>query len=181
MTGIKGVKAAKMWVWQGDPVAKSVMEAFGVRTTPLHLADVNTGLETGMIDSFYAPPMAAIAFQWHAKVRFLLDYPLVHSTGALLIRKDVFDRLPREHQSLLARLSRQYCRQLVKATRRENEEALKVLKTGGITFEAPSAAQIASFELSARNVRAANVEKLYPKDMLERVKAILKSYRDQTD
>ena len=34
----------------GDPVAKTTLEAFGIKATPLHLADVNTGLETGMIN-----------------------------------------------------------------------------------------------------------------------------------
>lgn len=180
MTGPDGVKATKMWVWQGDPVAKTVMEAFGVRTTPLNVADVNTGLETGMIDAFYAPPMAAVAFQWHAKIRFLLDYPLVHSTGALLIRKNTFDGLPRQHRQVLARLSRKYCRELVRLARQESSEALKVLKAGGITFEVPSAEQIASFEQSAHRVRAVNADTLYSRDLLDKVETILKSYRDNS-
>ena len=36
----------KMWSWKGDPVAQNFLESFGIRTFPLHLADVNTGLET---------------------------------------------------------------------------------------------------------------------------------------
>ena len=49
-----------MWVWKGDRVAETLLSNFGVRTTPLHIAEVNTGLETGMIDAFYSPPLAAI-------------------------------------------------------------------------------------------------------------------------
>ena len=42
-----------MWVWEGDRLAENFLSTAGVRPTPLHVADVNTGLETGMIDSFY--------------------------------------------------------------------------------------------------------------------------------
>ena len=58
------LKKIKMWVWKGDPVAQTFFSTFGIKTFPLHLADVNTGLETGMIDSFYSPTLAAVAFQW---------------------------------------------------------------------------------------------------------------------
>ena len=91
MTGPEAFGPLKMWVWKGDPVAKSSMNTLGIKTYPLQLTDVNTGLETGMINAFYAPPAAAIAYQWHAKVKYMLDYPLVNSTGAFLIKKSTFE------------------------------------------------------------------------------------------
>jgi len=59
MSGHDGLKNIRMWLWKSDTVAKTTLETFGIKTYPLHLADVNTGLETGMIDSFYSPPLAA--------------------------------------------------------------------------------------------------------------------------
>ena len=77
------LKKIKMWVWKGDPVAQTFFSTFGIKTFPLHLADVNTGLETGMIDSFYSPTLAAVAFQWYTKIKNMLDYPMVNSTGRI--------------------------------------------------------------------------------------------------
>lgn len=179
MTGSDGLDSLKIWAWRGDPVAKATLEAFGIQATPLHLADVNTGLETGMINSFYSPPLAAIAFQWYAKVRYMLDYPIVNSTGALLIRKRTFDRLPPAHQQTLRDLSRRFCDDLVRLSRKENAEALQVLKDTGITFEKPTGRQVQRFEKSAREVHAQNTDKLYSRTLFEQVQDILRGYRGQ--
>jgi TRAP-type transport system periplasmic protein len=177
MTTPRGLNNVKMWVWQGDPVAETTFGAFGVKTVPLHLADVNTGLETGMIDALYAPPLAAISFQWHAKVRYLLDYPLVNSTGALLILKKTFERLSPAHQDILRQSASIYCRKLVNLARKENAEALGVLKGAGIIFETPTAHRIDGFQKSALKVQAHNVNRLYSKELLQRVKTILADHR----
>ena len=177
MTGPTGLDPLKMWAWKGDPVAKSTLEAFGIIATPLHLADVNTGLETGMINAFYSPPLAAIAFQWYAKIRYMLDFPIVNSTGAFLIRQSAFDRLSAEHQKILLELSRRFCNDLVRLSRKDNGQALEVLKTSGIVFETPDPQQEQMFENSARKIHAENLDVLYPRELFEQVQDILKQFR----
>jgi TRAP-type C4-dicarboxylate transport system substrate-binding protein len=179
MTGSDGLDPLKMWAWKGDPVAKSTLEAFGINTFPLHLADVNTGLETGMINSFYSPPLAAIAFQWYAKIRYMLDFPIVNSTGAFLIRKRTFEKLSEDHQKILREQSHRFCDELVRLSREQNEEAIKLLKASGIVFETPAGRQVQSFEESARKVYAENMDKLYSRRLFDQVQQILKQYRRQ--
>jgi TRAP-type C4-dicarboxylate transport system substrate-binding protein len=177
MTGPRGLDAVKMWVWKGDPAAKSALEAFGVTATPLHLADVPTGLETGMIDAFYSPPLAAIAFQWHTKIRYLLDYPLANSTGALLIRKQTFERLSAPHRAVLKSAAAEFCRELIQLARRENAEALEVLQSSGIVFEEPSEQQKAELQKAAQAVYEMNIPALYSRELAERVKTLLQNLR----
>ena len=179
MTGAQGLDSLKMWAWKGDPVAKTTLEAFGIKATPLHLADVNTGLETGMINAFYSPPLAAIAFQWYAKIRYMLDFPIVNSTGAFLIRKSTFDRLSEDHQQIVYEQSRRFCDELIRLSRKENEEALQVLQASGIEFEKPTADQVQQFEKNAGKVHTAHMGKLYSRDLFERVRQVLRQYRGQ--
>lgn len=177
MTGPDGFDALKMWVWKSDPVAKASLEAFGINAIPLHLMDVNTGLETGMINSFYSPPLAAIAFQWHPKVEYMLDYPMVNSTGALIIRKRTFERLSAAHRRLLQDEAVRFCDELVRLARRDNKEALSVLQDAGIRFEVPTAAQKADFERSARQIYEQSAGRIYPRKLFDRVNTLLNEYR----
>lgn len=165
----------KMWSWKGDPVAENFLNLLGVKTYPLHLADVNTGLETGMIDSFYSPPLAAVAFQWHIKIRYLLNYPIVNSTGALVMKKDVFDRISPQNQEILKDLAGKYCDKLIQVTRRDNQEALAVMKQAGIIFVLPGKEQIDAFKESAKKSYAQNMPGLYSQDLLDRVYAIFRA------
>lgn len=177
MTGPKNFKPLKMWVWKDDPVAKTSLETFGIKTYPLHLTDVNTGLETGMINSFYSPPLAAIAFQWYAKIKYMLDYPMVNSTGAFVIKKTTFARLSPQNQEILRQESDQFCSELVRQARRQNEESLEVLREMGITFETPSPQQVELFEDSARKIYDHSIDRLYSRALFDKVNAIIAAYR----
>ncbi len=178
MSGHDGLKNIRMWVWKSDAVAKTSLETFGIKTYPLHLADVNTGLETGMIDSFYSPPLAAIYFQWHLKIQYFLDYPMVNSTGALLIKKSIFDKLSKENQKIFKKTAKKYCRELISLARRDNERALAVLKKEGIIFESPSKKQITSFHEDAGKIYEKSIPQLYSRELFNRVQDILKTHRN---
>jgi TRAP-type transport system periplasmic protein len=173
----KGFQSANMWVWKGDRMAEMLLNNFGMRTTPLHVADVTTGLERGMIDSFYAPPLAAIAFQWHVRVTYMLDYPLANSNAALLMTKRAFYALPTVHQKTLRSLARKHCRDLVTLTRQDNEKALAVMHAQGMVFVRPDRAQIEAFLAGARTTYAQSVPDLYPQALLDRIQTILSRLR----
>jgi TRAP-type C4-dicarboxylate transport system substrate-binding protein len=177
MTGPEGFDPLKMWVWKGDPVAKSSMDTLGIKTYPLQLTDVNTGLETGMINAFYSPPAAAIAYQWHAKVKYMLDYPLVNSTGAFLIKKSTFDSLAETHQKVLREASALFCDELVQISRRVNQEAREALKDAGMVFEKPTDAQRQLFASKAQIIYDDNVNKLYSRELFDSVTALLEAKR----
>jgi TRAP-type C4-dicarboxylate transport system substrate-binding protein len=177
MTGPDGFDPLKMWVWKGDPVAQTSLEALGIHAVPLHVSDVNTGLETGMINAFYSPPLAATHFQWYAKVRYMLDHPMVNSTGAFLIKKKVFMQLSPENRRILRESSRKFCDELIQLARRENGEARRVLADSGIVFEKPTPAQLAHFRKQARVIYETNIGRLYPRELFERVQTLLREYR----
>jgi TRAP-type C4-dicarboxylate transport system substrate-binding protein len=177
MTGPDGFDRLKMWVWKGDPVAKSSMETLGIKTYPLQLTDVNTGLETGMINAFYSPPAAAIAYQWHAKVKYMLDYPLVNSTGAFLIKKSTFETLSAEHQKVLREASTLFCDELVQISRRVNQEARDALKNVGIVFESPTEDQRLLFESKAQKIYDDNIDNLYSRELFDTVTSLLETQR----
>ncbi len=177
ISGPDDLKKIKMWVWKGDSVAQTFFSTLGIKTFPLHLADVSTGLETGMIDSFYSPTLAAVAFQWYTKINNMLDYPMVNSTGALLMSKKTFEQLSEQNQSILKEAAKKYCAELIRLTRRDNDEARAILKESGVKFVLPSKLEVSSFEENAKKTYEINIPELYSKDLFNRVQEILKEYR----
>jgi len=176
-TSAAALQQNKMWVWKGDSVAQQFLSGLKVRTVPLQLADVNTGLETGMIDGFYSPPLAAIAFQWHSRVGFMIDVPIVNATGALLMNRGVFNRLSGQQQDTLTRLARQYCRQLVEQTRRENAEAKTALTAAGVKTVVPSHDLLERMNQSAEETRRQSIPDLYSQQQYRELLQRLQSHR----
>ncbi len=174
-------KAAKMWVWKGDRVAEMLLKNFGIRTTPLHIADVNTGLETGMIDSFYSPPLAAIAFQWHARIEYMLDYPMANSNAALLMTKRSFSALSPAHQRAVKSLALKHCRRLLEFTRRDNQEARRQLQSQGVLFVKPGQGQLEGFMSGAHQTYRQSIPSLYSSGLFDRIQSILARHRQAAE
>ena len=107
----------------------------------------------------------------------MLDYPMVNSTGAFIIRKNIFDTLSEENQRLLREASGRFCDELVQIARKGNAEALEVLSSAGIEFETPTADQIRLFETKAHRIYEANIGSLYSRALFERVQNLLNGYR----
>lgn len=175
---VDSLQQTKMWVWKGDRVAENFLDAFGVQAYPLQLADVNTGLETGMIDSFYSPPLAAVAFQWYARVQYMLDFPMVNATGALLMNKRTFYHLSPKNREIVSRLVKEYAAKLVQLTRKDNAEAVQVLSEAGIELIPPTPELIASFKRSAKKNYQMSIPCLYSKELFDRIRGLIAEYRE---
>jgi TRAP-type C4-dicarboxylate transport system substrate-binding protein len=177
--GVDGLKHLKMWIWKGDQIAEDYVKVLGIESFPLHVTDVNTGLETGMINAFYAPPLAAISLQWYARVSAMIDYPLVDSSGAFLINRRVFERLSTQDQEILRRSVKKYCAKLVNQTRNENAEAKNIIKDAGIQLIQPSADQIQFFQEGAKKAWRKNIPAVYSQALFDQVEKLLDAYRKE--
>ena len=140
------LRAAKVWVPQGDHVAEAGFKAGGVTPIPLPLADVYTSLQTGLIDTAANTPAGAIAFQWHTKIKHMVDLPLTYVVGIMVVDKKVFDALSSEDQKALnEELGGAFAR-LEKINRDDNIQARAVLQKQGVEIFTPNAQETKSWE-----------------------------------
>jgi len=75
---VEDMRGAKTWLPEGDIMSGLTLDIAGVSPVPLPIVDVYTALQTGLVDTVAAPPMGAIAFQWHTKVNYMTDVPLMY-------------------------------------------------------------------------------------------------------
>jgi TRAP-type C4-dicarboxylate transport system substrate-binding protein len=140
------LKAAKVWVPQGDKIAELAFKTGGVTPIPLPLSDVYTSMQTGLIDTAANTPSGAIAFQWHTKLKHMVDLPLSYVVGELVIDKKTFDALsPEDRKTVDAEFGAAFAR-LEKTNRSDNTSARAALKQQGISITAPEAADRKSWE-----------------------------------
>ncbi len=128
------LKKRRIWLWQGDPLGQVMFKASGLSPVPLSITDVYTSLSTGLIDTVYCTPLAAIALQWYTKVDYVTNVPMANAIGGLLVSRRFFDRLPRDLQSLLRETGHETSDRLIQATREDNAKSIEVLKQEGLTF-----------------------------------------------
>ena len=95
------LKGKRVWVPEGDTISYDSMEALSLNPVTLPLTDVLTGLQTGLVDIVAIPPMVALLLQWHTKVKYVTQVPLVYSYGFMAIDKKTFDKISAEDQLII--------------------------------------------------------------------------------
>lgn len=164
----------KVWTWSGDPIARETFSAMGVHPIPLPITDVITSLNTGMIDTVYAPPLGALALQWQMYLRDMMALPLTHSTGALLLSSAYFKKMPEDLSRMLLEGVDRAMVLLTSELRERNQEAIAVIQQAGITIgPVPEGKALDEFYAIGHLVAQRLRGQVYPEDLLERVYTLL--------
>lgn len=131
---VEDLTSMKNWLPEGDPISQAIYETIGVSPVPLPLSDVYTGLQTGLIDTVGSPQTGAIAFQWHTKVKYITDIPLVYLVGILVMDEKAFKKISAEDQKVVVETMAQVFKELDVINRNDNVLAREALKQQGIEF-----------------------------------------------
>lgn len=135
ITSLADLRTARVWLWSGDVLSQVWFDAAGIQAVPLSITDVYTSLASGLIDTAYTSPLAAVALQWFTRATHMTQVPMAQGMGALLVSRRFFQGLPSDLQALLRRSGRATGEALITATRRDNRDSLAVLAEAGIRFQ----------------------------------------------
>ncbi len=161
----------KMWAWTDDPIVRAYFKRLGVNGVPLGVPDVLPSLQTGTIDACYGAPLAAIALQWYTKVKFATERPINYAIGALVVRKESFEKLSPEDQQIVREAGIEMGNKLKKMVRDQNTRAMNAMKKSGVQFTPVSDAFVAVLEKEGQGVwEDLSGGKLYSDELLAKVK-----------
>ncbi|MDO9547851.1 MAG: TRAP transporter substrate-binding protein DctP [Candidatus Marinimicrobia bacterium] len=179
VTNINDFKNIKMWLWKGDPLAKTTFEVMNIPAIPLEITDVHMSLQTGMINGVYISPYGVLALQWFVRTNYILEYPLTNSVGAVLMTTKKLNTMPEDLRQILIDETKKSMRRIVVSSRKDNLESLTVLQETGLELVAPKdQAAVDEFNAAGVEVREKLVGELYSQELLDKVIRLLNEYRE---
>ncbi len=176
---IEDLKAQKMWIPEGDVLTARLFDKMGVNPIPLPIAEVYTGMQTGMIDSIGTTPTASLAFQWHTKVNAVTDVPLVYLIGVLAVDKKRFNKIKPADQQIVRDVMLDVFSRLNEINRADDAKAIKALKNRNIEFVKPTDEEIASWANYAEQTINEAAGDEVSDEMLAEIRKLLTEFRSQ--
>jgi TRAP-type C4-dicarboxylate transport system substrate-binding protein len=131
---VEKLKERRVWLPQGDVLGESMFSAAGVSPVSLALPDVYTALQTGLLDTVIANYSSIIAFQWHTKVKYVTDVPILFLLGTLVVDKRAFNRLSIDDQGVMRDVMRNVFVKLNELNQKDNIAAREALIANGVKF-----------------------------------------------
>lgn len=132
VTTLADLKGKRVWVPEGDPISYESMEALSLNPVTLPLTDVLTGLQTGLIDIVAIPPMVALIMQWHTKVKYVTQVPLVYTLGFMAIDKKAFDKISEADKTVVREVMTATYKNFDQVNLDDNQKAFEALIKSGI-------------------------------------------------
>ena len=174
------LKGLKIWIPEGDRTNARAFSSLGVSPIPLPLTDVLTGLQTGLIDTVATSSIGAIALQWHTRVQYLTQVPLVYLYGSLVVKESALDRLTAADRSILQREMEATFARLNRQNREDEQGALKALAGQGIRFIQPRGEERQGWERhAASTIRDLSQGEQFSPAMLQQIQELIRDYRRQ--
>lgn len=168
----------KAWIPDNDQVSFRVLGELGVSPVRMPITDVLTGLQTGLISVIGSSPLGAIAFQWHTRIKYMTDEPLVYLVGVFAIDKKAFNKLESADQAIAREVMGETFRKLNKRNRADNEKAREALRSQGVEFIEATPETVANWRKTSEKVtRELAQQGRYSPELTNQAYELLEEYR----
>jgi TRAP-type C4-dicarboxylate transport system substrate-binding protein len=168
------MRKTRMWAWRDDPTWQSVLKAAQVNGVALGLNEVYPALRTNRIDAFPGTAIAAVAFQWYTKAKFVTREPRGIVIGATVIKKSKLDSLPGDLKKALIETSVTAHKAISKVIRADDQKAFNAIVKRGVK-PVSVAAHTKAWDSMLKKARHSLSGKLYPAGLLKRVEQVAAS------
>jgi TRAP-type C4-dicarboxylate transport system substrate-binding protein len=170
-------KQFKMWTWAGNAFQVDLMKSLGYHPVPLETAEILVGLRTNLITAFSMPPNQALLGQLYTAAPHMLALKWSVFSGALVIRKDTWDKIPTEFQKQFREAAVVAGRKIRASDRKEDEESIAAMQRKGLTVHPVTREVEEEWRELTETIYPQLRGKMVPADIFDEVQRLVAEYR----
>lgn len=167
----------KVFTWNGDPGAEAAWKAAGFHPVVLSSTDLIPSLSSGMINILGESPLYAYTTHIFDHANHMLDLHWGFLTGATVVRKDTWEKIPADLRAKLLEIAEGYGKKTRDDVRKQNEDAIVQMKKRGLTVDEP--ANVEGWQKAAAKADDVVRGKVVPAAIYDEVKKYRDEYRGQ--
>jgi len=171
------IRRLKLCVLQGDAATYELYKAHGFRPVSLAATDILTGLQTGLIDAFQAPPLVALSDQWFGGAKNMLNIQFAPLVGATVMDKDAWDKIPAATQKELLQSARTAGVALRNEIRKAEANSIPLMQQFGLNVVPADAKVVAEWRQLSESIWPKLRGSMVPADLFDEVVRLRDEYR----
>jgi TRAP-type transport system periplasmic protein len=164
-------KGAKIFTWEGDPASADAWRAGGFKPVVMSATDIVPSLQTGLIDTVALAPLYAFSSRVFERAKYMMDVPWTVLTGAMVVKKEDWDKVPADVKPKLLALARDYGKRISVEVRKMDADALTNMKQQGLVVVSPP--DSANFAKAAKQTYPVVRGRVVPADIFDEVQKLV--------
>ena len=178
--GLDDLKGKRVWVPEGDTISYAAMDALELSPVTLPITDVMTGLQTGLIDIVAFPPSGTLALQWHTRVKYVTEMPILFSMGLMAIDAKAFGRLPEQDQRIVREVMGAMYAEFSRREPEENRNAKEALLNSGVQSVMPDEGEVEKIrKVMEKTNRELGAKGMFSLKLYDEMVRHIEDYRNQ--
>jgi len=171
------LRKLKLFTWSGNPEEVGLYKSAGFNSVPLETVDIIPSLQTGLIDAVPEPPFFAMVSQLDSRARYMLEINWAPLVGALVVRKDTWEKIPAATRAALLAAAATAGREIKAISRREMNASVAAMEKRGLKVTKVPPAVEAEWRVCAEAVYPKIRGPIVPAEIFDETLRILAEYR----
>jgi TRAP-type transport system periplasmic protein len=177
ITSLSGMRTVRPWLYPPSTMLKEFYKQNNITGVPLGVAEVYGGMQVGMIDTYWATSVLAIALQWHRSSKFVSADALGFLNGAILLRRPAWDALPEAGKKGMTDIVKERAAEGQERVRKEDDKIFERLLQRGHKPLKPT--NPGEWWAAGKHLRRSLVGRIYTQALVERAESIALKYADK--
>jgi TRAP-type transport system periplasmic protein len=171
------LKQFKIFTWAGDANQVDLMKALGYHPVPRETADILPGLRTDLINAIPLVPNQAMMGQCYTVAKNMLALKWTVLSGAAILRKDAWDKIPPELQKQLRSAAAAAGAKIRASDRKEDEASIAAMQKKGLVVNQVTPQAEEEWQRLMKVIYPEIRGKMVPADIFDEVQRLVSEYR----
>jgi TRAP-type C4-dicarboxylate transport system substrate-binding protein len=172
------LKKHKLSFTTGASEMEQAWKQSGYHVVPNELKDMMMGLQSGMVDSFYLPPVLAASGQFFELAPNMCPLKIGPLVGGLVVSKRIWDSVPPQYRKEMQDVARKMAANLFQETIKLEQEALDEMKKHGLKINPVPPDALEKWKAASDKGMDALVGKAFSKDIYDTMMHHIKEFRN---
>jgi TRAP-type C4-dicarboxylate transport system substrate-binding protein len=160
-----------------SPELTTVFKSMGFNMVETDVADLGMRLANNMINCIYQTPAAIAPLGLHRNLNHMMDLPIAHFMGAIVMNRATWNRLGPERQQAITQATARIATEFDSAMPRTVANAVNMMSRDGLRVNRPTSAQEAAWRAEISSAVPALLGTAYDREVYQKINETLEKAR----
>ncbi len=175
----KDLKRHKLSFTTGEPEIEQVWKKSGYQVIPNDMSDLMMGLQSGMVNAFYLPPLVAASGQYFPLAPNMLSLKIAPIYGGIVLSNKFWKKIPDKFKDKFMAVAEKISANLKDKTRSLEVEAVETMKKHGLIINSLPEGSMDKWRAASAKGFKSLINKVFSQKIYDKMMEYLNSYRQK--